>query len=351
MVCDEVAYWNFDSDSANPDTEVLRAVRPAMATIPNAKLILISTGYAMAGALYDLHRQHFGKNDSPVLIWQSDTRTMNPNISQEFIDEQIELDPEAGRSEWGGLFREDISEAFPFELVQGCIVPGRVELPRVKGVTYRSFDDPMGGRGDSWAKAIAHRQGDKVVIDLVRAWAPAIGVHEIAKESAEIGKLYGCKSTVGDNYAGEWPKEAFLEHGVSYERCEESKSDLYLAAIPLMSSKRVELLDNERMLKEFRRLERKRGRGGKDSIQDGGRDDDLVNAIAGAIGIVITKPVANPQAIPTGVGNKTIMNEARRLGIGGQIAGGPSPFASFGGLSGGRLSVGIPVSDESDDDD
>jgi hypothetical protein len=32
-ICDEVAFWNFDSDSANPDTEVLRAVRPAMATI------------------------------------------------------------------------------------------------------------------------------------------------------------------------------------------------------------------------------------------------------------------------------------------------------------------------------
>jgi hypothetical protein len=208
-VCDEVAFWNFDSDSANPDTEVLRAVRPAMATIPNAKLILISTGYAMAGALYDLHRQHYGKNDSRILIWQASTRDMNPNISQEFIDEQIDLDPEAGRSEWCGLFREDISEAFPFELVQGCIVPRRVELPRMSRVAYRSFDDPMGGRGDSWAKCIAHRQGDKVVIDLVRAWAPSVGVHDIAKESAEIGKLYGCKSTVGDNYAGEWTERGF----------------------------------------------------------------------------------------------------------------------------------------------
>jgi hypothetical protein len=27
----------------------------------------------------------------------------------------------------------------------------------------------MGGRGDSWAKCIAHREGDKVVIDPVRA--------------------------------------------------------------------------------------------------------------------------------------------------------------------------------------
>jgi hypothetical protein len=59
-------------------------------------LILISTGYAMAGALYDLYRKHYGKNGAPVLIWQSDTRTMNPNISQEFIDAQIELDPRLG---------------------------------------------------------------------------------------------------------------------------------------------------------------------------------------------------------------------------------------------------------------
>jgi hypothetical protein len=79
----------------------LRAVRPAMATIATAKLILISTGYAMA-VLYELHKTHYGKDDSPVLVWQAPTATMNPRISQEFIDEQIELDPEASRSEWGG---------------------------------------------------------------------------------------------------------------------------------------------------------------------------------------------------------------------------------------------------------
>jgi hypothetical protein len=284
--------------------------------------------------LYDLYRQHFGKNGAPVLIWQSDTRTMNPNISQEFIDAQIELDPEAGRSEWGGLFREDISQAFPFELVQGCIIPGRVELTRVSGVTYRSFDDPMGGRGDSWAKAIAHRERDKVVIDLVRAWPLATGVHDIAKESAEIGKRYGCKSTVGDNYAGEWPKEALAEHGVAYERCELTKSDLYLAAIPLMSSKRVELLDNDRMVKEFRRLERKRGRGGKDAIQDGGRHDDLANAIAGAINVIMSKPMMSQKALPIGIGRGFGAEIARAFG---------RTLGPFNGNSSRRLSSGIPT--------
>jgi hypothetical protein len=322
-ICDEVAFWNFDSDSANPDTEVLRALRPAMATIPNAKLILISTGYAMAGALYDLHRQHYGKNDSPVLIWQSDTRTMNPIISQEFIDAQMDLDPEAGRSEWGGLFREDISEAFPFELVQSCIVPGRIELPRVNGVTYKSFDDPMGGRGDFWAKCIAHKQGDKVIVDLVRAWPPSIGVHAIAKESAEVGRAYGLKSTVGDNYAGEWPREAFAEHSVTYEQCEQSKSELYLAAIPLMSSRRVELPTNDRMVKEFRRLERKRGRGGKDAIQDGGRHDDVANAVVGAIHLANAGKIFDPRAIPIAVGRGIGADIAKHVGSSFDQ---PSPF-------------------------
>jgi hypothetical protein len=265
--------------------------------------------------LYELHKTHYGKDDSPVLVWQAPTATMNPRISQEFIDEQIELDPEAGRSEWGGLFREDISMAFPLEMLEQCMIPRRVELAYAKAVTYKSFDDPMGGRGDSWAKCIAHKQGNKVIVDLIRAWPPGMSVHDIAKESAEVGKAFGLKSTVGDNYAGEWPREAFAEHGVTYEQCEQSKSDLYLAAIPLMSSRRVELPNNDRMVKEFRRLERKRGRGGKDAIQDGGRHDDVANAIVGAIHLANTGKIVDPRAIPTGVGHG-IGYEIRQAGLG-----------------------------------
>jgi hypothetical protein len=146
----------------------------------------------------------------------------------------------------------------------------------------------MGGRGDSWAKAISHKEGNKIVIDFVHAWHPSVGVHDITEQSAAIGKFYRCTSTTGDNFAAEWPKEAFAMHGVTYNRCEKPKSDLYLGAIPLMSSKRVELLDNDRVLKEFRRLERKRGRAGKDAVQDGGRHDDLANAVAGAIDLANT---------------------------------------------------------------
>jgi len=102
VVADEIAFW--PSQGANPDDEVLSAIRPAMATIPDAKLLCISTGYAQTGALYDAHKQHYGKDDDDVLIWQADTASMNPTISQAYINKEIEKDPEAGRAGWLACF-------------------------------------------------------------------------------------------------------------------------------------------------------------------------------------------------------------------------------------------------------
>jgi hypothetical protein len=101
-ICDEVAFW--DSQGVNPDTAVFSAIRPAMATIPIAKLICISTGYAQVGVLYEMHKKYHGRDDDDVLVWQADTASMNPTISQEFIDKELEKDPESGRAEWLGLF-------------------------------------------------------------------------------------------------------------------------------------------------------------------------------------------------------------------------------------------------------
>ena len=50
-LCDEIAFWRSE-DSANPDTEVLDAIRPAMATIPNSMLLLASSPYARRGAMW-----------------------------------------------------------------------------------------------------------------------------------------------------------------------------------------------------------------------------------------------------------------------------------------------------------
>jgi hypothetical protein len=47
---DELAYWATDEASAEPDTEVINAVRPGMSTIPDAVLLCASSPYARKGA-------------------------------------------------------------------------------------------------------------------------------------------------------------------------------------------------------------------------------------------------------------------------------------------------------------
>ena len=109
-IADEVCFW--DSQGVNPDRQVFQALRPAMATIPEAKFLVISSPYAKFGVVFEAYHRYFGQDDAPVLVWQADTRTMNPNISEEFIQAEIEADPDAAKSEYLAQFREDVEAAF-----------------------------------------------------------------------------------------------------------------------------------------------------------------------------------------------------------------------------------------------
>jgi hypothetical protein len=77
-LCDELAFWRSE-DSANPDVEIISAIRPAMATVPGSMLLCASSPYARRGALWEAYRRHFGQPSS-VLVWKADTRTMNPTV-------------------------------------------------------------------------------------------------------------------------------------------------------------------------------------------------------------------------------------------------------------------------------
>jgi len=56
VLCDEIAFWRSDESSANPDTEILRALRPGMASIPGSILLLASLHRALANVGRELLR-------------------------------------------------------------------------------------------------------------------------------------------------------------------------------------------------------------------------------------------------------------------------------------------------------
>jgi hypothetical protein len=285
VLADEVAFWRSEESSANPDVEIMRAVRPGMASIPGSMLLLASSPYAKNGELYNAYRRHFGKDDAHVLVWKADTATMNPKIDSEIIKEAYESDPESARAEYGAEFRDDLADFVTREVVDAVTCWGRHELPPEPGVQYAAFCDPSGGISDSMTLAVAHlRDGAICVLDAVLECRPPFDPEIAVTECTAVLNRFGVTRAVSDRYAGEWARARFAEHGISLEQSARPKSDIYHDLLPLLNARRVELLDNHRLAAQLVGLERRTSRQGKDSIDHSpGGHDDLANSVAGVL--------------------------------------------------------------------
>jgi len=285
VLADEVAFWRSDETSANPDVEIMRALRPGLANIPGAMLLIASSPYAKRGELYGAYRRHYGKDDARVLVWKADTATMNPSIDQAIIKEAYDSDPEAARAEFGAEFRDDLADFVTRETVDAVTMWGRGELPPELGVVYSAFCDPSGGVSDAMTLAIAHLDRRSVcVLDALIDVRPPFDPEQAVARCAALLRRYGVSTVAGDKYAGEWPRVRFAEHGIAFEQSARPKSDLYGDLLPLLNAGRVELLDHPRLSAELAGLERRTARSGRDSIDHApGGHDDLANAVAGVL--------------------------------------------------------------------
>lgn len=280
---DEVAYWR--SDGANPDGEVLNALRPGMATIPNAKLIALSSPYSKSGELYRAYRKHYAQQGS-VLVWQADTRTMNPTVPERVITEAYERDAEAAKAEYGAQFRSDLEQFVAREVVEACTMPGTVELPYLSGHRYNGFTDPSGGSRDSMTLAIAHNEDGVTVVDAIRERKPPFSPEAVVSEFADLLADYRIATVSGDRYAGEWPRESFRRHRITYDVATKPRSDLYRDMLPALNSKKLALPDDSRLISQVAGLERRTSRGGRDSIDHPSNGhDDVANAVAGVLSL------------------------------------------------------------------
>ncbi len=288
VVLEEVAFWLSDETGANPDSEILAALRPGMATVPDALLLGLSSPYAARGELHKAFTRFTGTDDPSGLAWNADTLTMNPAVDPKVIADAFEDDPVSAASEYGTdghvQFRRDVETFLDREAIAAVTIPDRRELPPVAGVKYVGFVDPSGGSHDSFTLAIAHQEQGRTVLDLVREVRPPFSPESVVGEFAGTLKSYRLAVVQGDRYAGEWPRQRFAVHGVKYLPSERTKSDLYRELMPLVNAARVELLDLPRLAAQLTGLERRVARGGKDSIDHGpGGRDDLANAAAGAL--------------------------------------------------------------------
>lgn len=291
VIADEAAFWHSDEFSSNADAEILNAVRPGLATT-GGPLIIASSPYAKKGVLWETHRKHYGAGGDPlILVAQGTSRDFNPSLPQSVVDRALERDRAAASAEFLAQFRTDIETFVSYEIVQAC-VGDHVEMSPINSQHYSAFVDPSGGSADAFALAIAHRDGERIVVDATREVRPPFSPEAVIEDYAILLKSYRVFEVVGDRYGGEFPRELFRKRGINYRCSEKPKSDLFRDLLPLLNSGRAVLPKSERLVNQLCGLERRVARSGKDSIDHGpSGHDDLANAVAGALDLIASRPV------------------------------------------------------------
>ena len=287
VVADEVAQFFTSVDFANPDQEILAAVRPGLMTT-RGPLCLVSSTYAKHGVLFDSYKRYYGPNGpNDVLVAYGTSRDSNPSLSQAAIDREIEKDPTRNRAEYLSEWRSDTEGFIRREIVENC-VRDYFELPPVLGYSYRCFVDAASGvpEGDAYAIVIAHKLGDRVIIDAIREIRPPFNAFEVINTIlVPMCKSYKVSVVRGDNYAGELAKEPIRRAGIAYELAKKHKSELYADPfLGMLNAGKIDLPRNERAINQICSLERSVQRSGRDTITHPTHGhDDIANAIAGAV--------------------------------------------------------------------
>jgi len=282
FIGDEAAFWK--SEGKSIDEDVINAARPGL-DFPYSKLTKISSPYWMKGEIYSDFKSYYGKPSKDVIVFKGDTLTFNPSYSKKKVKALKRINPTAYKTEYQAEFRSDLSAMYDPLVIDDAVNTSRpLELPYNSKHAYQSFVDVAGGGGrDSYALAIGHKEGDRIIIDVVRSRKPKFNPLEVTSQFCTLLSQYGIKKVKGDKFSGDFASNLFNKHSISYERSEKTKSELYIEAEALFNTQRIELPGKEPALSQLKMLVRKTRSGGRDSVDtDSGQPEDEGNVICGA---------------------------------------------------------------------
>lgn len=200
VLCDEVAKWKDADTGVNPANEVLKSVRPTMATMPNARIVLSSSPYSVLDAHYDAFEQ--GDNDFQFVA-QAPSWVCNPTLTEQSTRE-LEPDEKAWEREYKAIPAAEVESSMLEEVsVLACTRkrhPGA--LPRMAGWTYAAAMDPAQKR-HAWTLIIVG-QGPKGIrhVVLAKQWRPKpkqpLRSEDVLREIRKDLDAYGLKSVHTD---------------------------------------------------------------------------------------------------------------------------------------------------------
>jgi hypothetical protein len=204
IICDEVAKWKDADTGANPASEVLTSVRPTIATMPNASIVLSSSPFGRLDAHFDAFED--GPNDTQETAF-APTWVSNPTLTEE-ATHALEPDEGAWKREFAAIPQAELESSLLTEaLIDRATRVEAGDIPFIEGWTYVAAMDPA-TRANAWAFVITGQdlEGRRHVV-LHRDWVPKpqlpLDPKAVLVEIHMLAALYALDVVFTDQHATE----------------------------------------------------------------------------------------------------------------------------------------------------
>src|SRR5262252_2944872 len=274
---------------ANPAREVLKSVRPTMATQRNAKEILSSSPWSTL----DAHAEAFDLGDTDQqMVAHAPTWEANPTISEEDTKE-LEPDEATRLREYGAVPMSSGTQLwFSHEAIKAAIRPS-LKLPaRAEPGTVKTAGGDLGFINDSAALVVGHhipaskkapgrfRVGD--ILEHRPTPGAPLKPGEVIKGFARALVRHGVESMMADGHYKASVFEHFEEFGLNFLSAPLVVSEPYVRFRVLLNGGRVDLPEHARLLGQLKNVMWRPTPNGAISIllpRSGGGHGDLVSAL------------------------------------------------------------------------
>jgi hypothetical protein len=174
---------------------------------------------------------------------------------------------------------------FDAELVRAA-VRERGELAALPDVAYTIALDPA-FTGDRFTLIVGHRDGDRTMVDRIRAWegtkAHPVNLDQTLDEVALIAAAYNGAQVLIDQYAAEPIRQGLVKRGLRVEAkpwTSESKVNAVASVRKALYSGNLDLPNHRELLSELISLEQRPTASGRPRIAAPGRaHDDFATAL------------------------------------------------------------------------
>lgn len=177
-LCDEIAHWWNDTTNANPDVEVIRALRPGLGKVPGSKLLAATTRWTEEGQAYEIHQRHYGNEGSQhILVVDAPTQVLNPSFDAATIAIAEGEDAESAASEYRQSWRVAGGTLVHAAAYDACVDTGVFERT------------PESQSASTWLRQCSSRH--------FNTWQPNAGLISISRttRSDALSRLYKRKAS------------------------------------------------------------------------------------------------------------------------------------------------------------